>query len=221
MSNIVVTGAAGIVGTAVARLLCERGHRVIGVDISENSREFPGTYVGGVNLITAGGARKAAATIAADGSVDGLVNIAGGFRWETISEGAPETWEHLFQINVMTTLHMSRALLPALVRSSGAIVNVGAAATLKAAAGMGAYTSSKSGVARLTEALADELKGQGVRVNSVLPSIVDTPSNRAEMGDADAAKWVSPLELAKVISFLLSSEASAVTGANILVNGRL
>ena len=94
------------------------------------------------------------------------------------------------------------------------------AAALKAATGMGAYTASKSGVARLTEALADELKGR-VRVNAVLPSVLDTPANRADMGEADAAKWVTPQELANVIAFLLSDAASAVTGACIPVTGRV
>ena len=116
---------------------------------------------------------------------------------------------------------MSRAMLPALARTGGAIVNVGAAATLKAVTGMGAYTASKSGVARFTEALADELKDKGVRVNAVLPSIIDTPANRSAMGEDDVDKWVTPTELAAVIDFLLSDRASGVTGATIPVTGRI
>lgn len=86
---------------------------------------------------------------------------------------------------------------------------------------MGAYTASKSGVARLTEALADEVKDRRIRVNAVLPSILDTPANRDDMGEEDADKWVKGEELSAVIAFLLSDAASAVTGASIPVMGRV
>jgi NAD(P)-dependent dehydrogenase (short-subunit alcohol dehydrogenase family) len=221
MSRIVVTGAAGALGSETSRILKEHGHEVIGVDLAASVANFPGTFIGGVDLTSEAGAQGARDRIAAIGGVDGLVNIAGGFRWETIADGSPDSWDFLYRINVMTALHMSRALLPALIDSKGAIVNVGAAATLKAGLGMGAYTASKSGVARLTESLAEELKDKGVRVNAVLPSIIDTAANRADMGDADAPKWVKPSELANVIGFLLSPAASAVTGANIPVTGRV
>jgi NAD(P)-dependent dehydrogenase (short-subunit alcohol dehydrogenase family) len=86
---------------------------------------------------------------------------------------------------------------------------------------MGAYAASKSGVARLTEALAEELKARDVTVNAVLPSIIDTAPNRADMPDADYSKWVTPQALADVIVFLLSDRARAVTGALIPVTGRV
>ncbi|WP_332685868.1 SDR family oxidoreductase, partial [Devosia sp.] len=111
--------------------------------------------------------------------------------------------------------------MPSLAASRGAIVNVGANAAIKAGLGMGAYAASKSAVARFTEALAEEVKAAGVRVNAVLPSIVDTPANRAEMGEEDAAKWVKPVELAQVIAYLLSDAASAITGASVPVVGRM
>jgi NAD(P)-dependent dehydrogenase (short-subunit alcohol dehydrogenase family) len=114
---------------------------------------------------------------------------------------------------------MSRAAIAALSASGdGRIVNVGAGAAQKAAAGMGPYTASKAGVHRLTEALAEELKGK-VRVNAVLPSIIDTPQNRADMADADFGKWVKPADLAAVILYLASDEARAVTGALVPVTG--
>jgi NAD(P)-dependent dehydrogenase (short-subunit alcohol dehydrogenase family) len=84
---------------------------------------------------------------------------------------------------------------------------------------MGAYAASKSGVHRLTEALAEETKGKGVTVNAVLPSIIDTPANRADMPDADFGRWVAPSELAAVILFLASPEAGAITGALLPVTG--
>ena len=216
---IIVTGAAGILGSAVARVLAGSGMAVIGIDLAPAAPGFPGTFVGGVDL--GDGAAVASAFDRAGGAegIGGLANIAGGFRWETVMEGSVETWDALYRINVVTALNAARAAVP-LMGSGGSIVNVGAAATLKAGLGMGAYTASKSGVARLTEALAEELKGR-VRVNAVLPSIIDTPANRADMGEADAPKWVAPEELAQVVAFLLSDAASAVTGACIPVTGRV
>ena len=138
-----------------------------------------------------------------------------------MADGSVATWDRLYAMNVRTALIASRALLPLLRASHGAIVNIGAAASVKAGVGMGAYAASKSGVARLTEALAEELKEEGVRVNAILPSIIDTPTNRADMPDADVAKWVSPAQLAGVVAFLLSSDAMPITGALIPVTGRV
>lgn len=221
MGAIVITGAAGILGGAVGRFLADQGHRVVGVDLADSAPDFPGTFVGGADLTVADGAAAAAQAAASGGAVDALVNVAGGFRWETVMDGSPDSWDRMFRMNVMTALNMSRALVPVLRQPGGAIVNVGAAATLKAGAGMGAYTASKSGVARLTESLAEELKDKGVRVNAVLPSIIDTPANRADMGEGEADKWVKPAELAAVIAFLISDGASAVTGACVPVTGRV
>jgi len=216
---IVVTGAAGFLGSAVARHLAAAGRTVVGIDLAGDAPDFPGAFVGGVDLTDSAATAAAFANPALNGGIAGLASIAGGFRWETVMDGSPDSWDFLYRINVRTALNAARAAVP-LLGQGGAIVNVGAAATLKAGMGMGAYTASKSGVARLTEALAEELKGQ-VRVNAVLPSIIDTPVNRADMGDADAAKWVAPHELAEVIAFLLSDAASAVTGACIPVAGRV
>ena len=158
----------------------------------------------------------------AAGGIDGVVNVAGGFAWEPIEGGALETWDRLYTMNVRTAVASCRAALPHLLaRGAGRIVNVGALAAQKAGMGMAAYAASKSGVARLTESLAEELKDRGVTVNAVLPSIIDTPANRADMPDADASRWVAPDKLAAVIAFLLSDDASAVTGACVPVSGRV
>lgn len=151
----------------------------------------------------------------------GLANLAGGFAWEKASEGSLATWDRMYRDNLAATVAMSQAALPLLRAGRGSIVNVGAASATRAAAGMAAYAAAKSGVARLTEGLAEELKDEGVRVNAVLPSVIDTPANRAAMPDADFDCWVRPDALAKVIAFLLSDEAEAITGACIPVTGRL
>src|SRR3546814_9275584 len=116
------------------------------------------------------------------GSSRGLVNVVGGFAWETIADVSVATWDRLYLLNVRTTLNATRAALPQFA-NGGAIVNIGAGAADRAAAGMGAYAASKAGVARLTEALAAELRDRRIRVNAVLPSVIDTPANRADMPD--------------------------------------
>jgi NAD(P)-dependent dehydrogenase (short-subunit alcohol dehydrogenase family) len=146
------------------------------------------------------------------GTIDALANIAGGFEWVVTEQADASTWLRMFEINVLTALSASRSAIAGLSRTRGSIVNIGANAALKTGAGMGAYTAAKAGVHRLTEGLAEELRPASVRVNAVLPSIIDTPTNRLSMPDADFASWVSPTEVAKVIIFLASAEAAAING---------
>ncbi|HZC18012.1 MAG TPA: SDR family oxidoreductase, partial [Caulobacteraceae bacterium] len=178
--------------------------------------------LGGYDLGDPAAAARAveAAVAGLGGRLDGLVNLAGGFAWQTLADGDGATWDRLYTMNVKTCANMCRAAVPHLRRSGGRIVNIGAGGAVKAAAGMGAYAASKSGVHRLTEALAEELKGE-VAVNAVLPSIIDTPANRRDMPDADFTAWVAPADLAQVILFLASGQARAVTGALVAVNGRV
>jgi len=224
---IVVTGAFGALGHAVVGAARAAGWRVAAVDHAAHADAAAlvgpdGFAEGGVDLSNAAASAAVMDRIqAALGRIDALVNIAGGFRWETLADGKSETWEFLFKVNLMTAVAASKGALPHLAASGGgAIVNVGAGAALKAGAGMGAYAASKSGVHRLTEALAEEWKGK-VTVNAVLPSTIDTAANRKDMPDADFSKWVTPAELAAVILFLASDQARAVTGALIPVNGRV
>lgn len=162
-------------------------------------------------------------TLAAQGAhaLHGLVNVAGGFVWETTADGSWQSWERMYRINVQSAHHAIVHALPMLRLGRGSIVNIGAAAAARASGGMGAYTASKSAVARLTESLAAEEMAHGIRVNAILPSIIDTPQNRAEMPDSDFSKWVSPHEISEVVAFLLSPTASGVTGASIPVYGRV
>ena len=226
---VVITGAFGALGRTVAARAAAEGARVVALDYAPTApsglAESLGSGAvirGGVDLSNAQAADDAiAAAVQACGGVDVLINIAGGFAWETVGEGDIATWDRLHSLNVMTTLNACRAALPHLTASkAGRIVNIGANGAVKAATGMGAYAASKAGVHRLTEALAEEYKGR-VTVNAVLPSIIDTAANRADMPDADVSTWVSPDELASVILFLASEQASAVTGALIPVTGRV
>jgi NAD(P)-dependent dehydrogenase (short-subunit alcohol dehydrogenase family) len=221
---IVITGALGALGKVVAETALARGARVAGVDHATSQSPATGTRIelGGVDLSDAAQAKKAIDAVAAHfGRIDALVNIAGAFAFETVAEGDPATWQRMFALNVLTALNASRSAIPHLLASdAGRIINVGAIGALQAASGMGAYAASKSGVHRLTEALAAELKGK-ITVNAVLPSVIDTAANRASMPKADFSKWVTPQELANVILFLASDEASAVTGALLPVSGRV
>ena len=221
---IVVTGASGALGKVVAETALARGACVAGVDHA--ATQIPATAnrieLGGVDLSDAAAAKKAIDAVAAHfGSCDALINIAGGFAFETVAEGDAKTWQRMYALNVLTALNASRAAIPHLAASpAGRIVNIGAIGALQAGPGMGAYAASKAGVHRLTEALAAEWKGR-ITVNAVLPSTIDTPANRASMPKADFGKWVTPQQLAEVILFLASDAASAVTGALLPVSGRV
>jgi NAD(P)-dependent dehydrogenase (short-subunit alcohol dehydrogenase family) len=221
---VVVTGALGALGKVVAETALARGARVVGIDYAP--AQSPATpdrlELGGVDLTDAAQARRAIDSAASHfGKLDALINIAGGFAFETVADGDPKTWQRMYALNVTTALNASRAAIPHLTASNAArIVNVGAMGALQAGTGMGAYAASKAGVHRLTEAIAAEQKGK-ITVNAVLPSIIDTAANRASMPNADFAKWVTPQELAEVILFLASDAASAITGALLPVNGRV
>jgi NAD(P)-dependent dehydrogenase (short-subunit alcohol dehydrogenase family) len=223
--TIVVTGAGGVLGATVARAAGERGAVVAMLDVTaipaDRGAQGAGHLrLGGVDLTDFTAVQGAMDEIKAKtGRLDALINIAGGFRWQTLADGDLDAWDALYRINLKTAATACKAALPHLIASgAGRIVNVGALAAVKAGAGMGAYAASKAGVLKLTESLAEELKGR-VTVNAVLPSIIDTPANRADMPDADVSKWVAPRDLAAVILFLASDEARAVTGALLPVTG--
>jgi NAD(P)-dependent dehydrogenase (short-subunit alcohol dehydrogenase family) len=206
--SIIVTGASGALGQEVCKVLLENGLAV--------------APVSGVDLADADQAQKAISEIAeSSGPIQGLVNVAGGFAWETVMDGDISTWDRMWAMNVQTALNACRSTIPFLEAGHGSIVNIGSAAAARAEFGKGAYAAAKSGVARLTESLAEELKSKAIRVNAVLPSIIDTPANRKDMPDADFDSWVTTRELADVIAFLLSDKASGITGALIPVTGRV
>jgi NAD(P)-dependent dehydrogenase (short-subunit alcohol dehydrogenase family) len=224
----IITGAFGALGRVVAEAFVKQGARVVLVDKAPNPPADLAAGLGAKALILGNvdlTNRAEAADVVAKaqrqfGRVDVVVNIAGGFRWIKVADAGTDVWDMLYGLNLKTAANMCHAALPALAAANGRIVNVGANAALKTAAGMGPYTASKAGVHRLTEALAEEHKGK-VAVNAVLPSIIDTPANRADMPDADPSLWVTPADLAKVILFLSSDDAGAVTGALVPVTGKM
>jgi NAD(P)-dependent dehydrogenase (short-subunit alcohol dehydrogenase family) len=218
----IVTGAAGNLGRALAARLAADGFTIVAIGHGAAERLPPAALaLGEVDL---GDEASTVAALARVGArfdrVTALVNAAGGFAWERVADGSAASWERLYRLNVLTALNMARAALP-LLGAGGAIVNVGALGAARAGEGMGAYAAAKSGVLRLTEALAAELRERRIRVNAVLPSVIDTPANRADMPESDFAAWVTPAELANVIAFLVSDQASGITGAAIPVSGRI
>lgn len=218
--HIVVTGAAGFLGTSLCAALLEAGATVSGLDVDQsnlNARLPADARCRGfqVDLLDAGAAHAVARRVVAEvGAVDGLVNLAGGFAMGHPVHATPlDMLRSMFDMNTMTLVNTVQAFTPAIIERRGAIVNIGARGGLRGSAGMGAYAAAKSVVHRLTEAMAEELKEQGVNVNAVLPSVIDTPANREAMPDVDPAVWVAPESLAGVILFLLSDRARDIHGA--------
>jgi len=225
---VAVTGGFGQLGLAVVQAALEAGARVAALDRAQSPADPKALgsafALGDLDLADPEVSVRALEQVVAKlERLDALVNVAGTFRSETLAAGSLATWDLLYRVNLRTTVSTSRAALPHLMRyGGGRIVNIGAgAAVAKSGAGMGAYTASKSGVLKLTEALAEELKDHGITVNAILPSTIDTPANRADMPNADFTRWVAPRDIANVIVFLLSDQARAVTGALIPVSGRV
>jgi len=216
---VLITGAAGALGQAATAYFAGQGARLALIDvIGIEGPHFAQTC----DLTDAAQCQAAVAAVVAKlGTVDVLVNIAGGFAMgEAVHETTAETWNFLMGLNAHSVLNMARATVPVMLKAGqGRIVNIGAGAGQHGAARMGAYSASKSVVIRLTEAMAGELKAQGINVNCVLPSIIDTPRNRADMPDADFSTWVHPDALARVIGFLASDAAAPIHGAAVPVTG--
>ncbi|MDE2450383.1 MAG: SDR family NAD(P)-dependent oxidoreductase [Gammaproteobacteria bacterium] len=227
--SVVLTGAFGNLGLVVARAFRDQGAAVAllgrGQPPAPVGAEFPAPHcvLGGIDLTQVASAGAAMEKVRATlGAIDVLINVAGGFRWQTLEQGDVDVWDAMFAMNLKTTVVSTKAALPRLLESpAGRIINVGAGAAARpAGAGMGAYAASKAGVHKLTESLAEELKDRGITVNAVLPGIIDTPQNRADMPQADFSRWVRPEAIAAVIAFLASEQAAAVTGALVPVYGR-
>lgn len=222
---VLITGASGQLGRAVAQAFLDQGARLILLDrhrgelpAGEDLRHVTADLADRAQVVQHIG--EAAAQM---GGLHTVCHIAGGFRMgEAVHETSAATWDFLMDLNARSLLHVAAATVPLLLKQGGGqIVTVGAGAAARGGAQMGAYSASKSALIRLTESMSAELKDQGIRVNCVLPSIIDTPDNRQSMPDADFGRWVTPQALAEVIAFLASDAARAIHGAAIPVSGRV
>lgn len=216
--TVVVTGANGALGHAVVAAAQARGAQVVGVDL-----RFDGVAASGERRVEVDltDADKTAAAFAALGEFAVLCNVAGGFAMGEPAFDPGENWDAMFRINVETMRNATRAAVPVLrQRGGGSIVNIGAVSAREGQPNMAAYCASKSTVMRLTESMGKELRKHRINVNAVLPSIIDTPRNRADMPDADFSRWVTPASLADVILFLASPAARDIHGALLPVVGR-
>ena len=228
----VVTGAAGNLGAVVVRQLAAAGARVVLVDRSQQRLESSNAdfanqgdhlLAGDIDLTDEASVAELFSQVDARyGRIDILVNTVGGFRGGSpIHETDPADWDFLFRLNVRSTLLTCReAVRRMLEQGSGRIVNVASEAALAGVPNFAAYSVAKTGVVRLTEALAGETKVAGLHVNCVLPGTMDTPANREAMPDADISTWVSLEQAAAAIAFLCSDAAGGVTGAALPVLGK-
>ena len=226
--TVMITGAAGNLGQAVAAAFAAAGVNLALLDINDAAlAQVPvagaaDTLRQRVDLADpASIAGATGAAIARFGRIDALCNLAGGFQMgEKVHEISGDIWNRMMDLNAGSLLRMSHSVVPHMLQAGGGkIVNIGANAALGGKAEMGAYVASKSAVIRLTESMAAELRSHNINVNCVLPSIIDTPQNRAAMPKADPRKWVAPEALADVLLFLCSPAARAIHGAAIPVVG--
>ncbi len=226
---VLVTGGTGALGRAVARAFLEEGARVV------VTYRTPQEYDDLQSSVTTGGARlrgrqvdvtneaemlRMAATIEAEfHRLDVLVNTVGGWSggtklWET--DGA--VLERMLDLNLRSAFVSARSVLPLLLgQGHGCLVNVAARAAVEQPAGAGAYAASKAAAVALMHSLAMDLRGTGIRVNSILPNVIDTAANRRDMPRADFALWTKPEEIARVILFLCTQDARPINGAAIPV----
>ena len=230
-SCVIVTGAAGNLGAAVSIELAKRGVGLVCIDRSADGlaalaarlpKGIETLFLSNLDLSSAKDtATMANAALERFAGIDGLVNTVGGFATGAVAADAVKGFDALLNLNAKTALVTSAAVLPAMIaRKRGHIVHVAAIAGKTGTAGLAAYSASKAAVMRIVESIAAEHRADGITANSILPSTIDTPQNRAAMPDADFSTWVSPAAIARVIAFLVSEDGAAVTGAAIPVTGR-
>jgi NAD(P)-dependent dehydrogenase (short-subunit alcohol dehydrogenase family) len=228
---VLIAGGTGGLGRAVSQAFLVEGARVIVT--YRNKREFDelkkiagvagSQLVGGeVDVTDQAAVQQFISTIAREnGHVDCLVNTVGAYAggvklWET----DPDVFDQQLKLNLISGYVLSRAVVPLMLKQqSGAIVSVASKAAVDHAAGAAAYAASKAAAVAMMDSLAADLKGSGVRVNSILPSIIDTPANRKAMPGAEFARWPKPEDIARVILFLCGDDARVIHGAAIPVYG--
>jgi NAD(P)-dependent dehydrogenase (short-subunit alcohol dehydrogenase family) len=220
--TVLVAGGTGFLGNAVVRELIGSGYDVAATWVVERERERLESEP--VELIEADlfDADQVAAAISKVDQLEAVVNLVGGFSdGPRVHETDPGDFERMLRLNVMPCFLLARAAMPSLIeRGGGAFVGVSARPALRPFAGAAGYISSKAAVLALVQALDAEYKGDGIRCNAILPSVIDTPANREAMPDADHSKWVPPEQIARVVRFLVSDDSAPTSGAGIPVYGR-
>ena len=224
----IVTGGTGGLGSTVVARLVDDGWRVVVPWIVEHELERVRVR-DGLELVQADlfdpAAVAAVVEVAAgagEAPLRGVVNLVGGFAaGGRVHETPIEEFEKQFRLNLRPAYLVTQAALPALLEGGGgSIVCVGTRAALQPFSGAAGYISSKAAVIAFAHAVAAEYKNDGIRCNAILPSVIDTPGNRASMPKADFSKWVAPEQIAGVIAWLLSDDSSPTSGAAIPVYGR-
>lgn len=222
---IIVTGAAGNVGSALAQVLAGKGARVAAVDIDRAKDRLEAVVAAlpgsGHLALSRFDLMHPAMTqalvdhvVATTGALHGVGTTVGGFAMAKLAETGLDHWEQMFNLNVRTTWNIYQAAAPAIrAAGGGALCGIGSITGLRGGAEIAAYGAMKGAVMRLTESLAEELRADRIRVNAVLPTTIDTPQNREAMPDANTTRWVKPVEVAEAMAFLLSDAASGVSGA--------
>jgi NAD(P)-dependent dehydrogenase (short-subunit alcohol dehydrogenase family) len=229
----IVTGGAGTLGRATNHALLDAGATVITTDtrahgMHDLAASLPEDLRARFTTVEAdiatedGAASVVRRATEMYGGLDILVNIVGGYAGGPhVAETDPATWQQQFALNATTAFLMARAAIPAMQPGArGRIINVSSRVARTSPAGLGAYAVSKAAVITLTEVLANETRDDGITVNAIMPSVIDTPANRRDMPDADFAAWVRPEQIGAVIRFLASDESSIISGAAIPVYGR-
>ena len=230
--NVLITGGTGILGSAVTKAYLTQGDTVAVTYLFEEEverfKEFNPEHAEDVTFLFADVTEETevqktiAEFISKFGSLDVLVNIVGGFIGGIpTTELEQDQWDFMMNLNLKSVFLCCKTAIPHMTAQRyGKIINVSARAGLKGEAGLSAYCVSKGGVRTLTESLAAEVMDSGVNVNAIMPSIMDTPTNREAMPDADHDRWVATADVAKVICFLTSDDAAIINGAAIPVYGR-
>ena len=211
-----VCGGSGVLGGALVEAFVARGDSVVVADRAVDAASTPGVTHEAVDLTAPDDVEALWERL--EEQPRWVVNAVGAFRPGRISDSEPDDVAFLHEVNVGTAWWSCRAAARRL-DEGGAICNVAARNAVSGGAGSAAYTIAKAGVVRLTQLLADDLAEARVRVNAVLPSVIDTPANRAARPADELARAVQPAELAAVVAFLCSDAASAVTGAIVPVYG--
>jgi NAD(P)-dependent dehydrogenase (short-subunit alcohol dehydrogenase family) len=213
-----ITGASGGLGRAVVETFLDEGWRVVGAD------RMPGSEREGLQHLQADLFSEEEVQRAVEAAGDDLravVNLVGGFaEGGRVHETPIDDFERQFRLNLRPAYLVTAAAIPRMLAGGGTVVCVGTRAAVRPFPGAAGYISSKAALLAFVHALDAEYRHDGIRVNAVLPSVIDTPANRRDMPDADYGKWVKPEEIARVIQFLSSDASAPISGAHIPVYGR-